>query len=207
MLNAACTFQDYWMGVNGTCDRFEVDYDSYWCQPNGRTGGATYCTRSPAAVTAMLPNMPYKGDTSGAVVTAWRGNGEWYTWQFHVDQYDPKTGNLTFGKGGFQGAEGSDAGGRWFIENVFEELDWCVKTNLLVSAANERHSLLWVLRPSSFPPCERCDWLALWPSCGHVWHASWGLHASSCCQVSAMPTVFDGLTACICDARLLSRTT
>ena len=40
-----------------------------------------------------------------------------------VDSYDHKTNEIKFGKGGFQGARGDKAGGDFFIENVFEELD------------------------------------------------------------------------------------
>ena len=42
---------------------------------------------------------------------------------FEVGNYDSATNNFTFGKGGFQGARGSNSGGDWFIENVMEELD------------------------------------------------------------------------------------
>ena len=31
-------FQNYLLGVNGTCTAYELDPTSYWCQPNGRTG-------------------------------------------------------------------------------------------------------------------------------------------------------------------------
>ena len=37
--------------------------------------------------------------------------------------YDAAANNFTFGRGGFQGARGEDAGGDFFVENVFEELD------------------------------------------------------------------------------------
>ena len=40
-------------------------------------------------------------------------------------QVDGQTDDTpTWNNGGFQGAEGSDGGGTWYIENVFEELDW-----------------------------------------------------------------------------------
>lgn len=40
---------------------------------------------------------------------------------FEVDKEE--NGTLTWIKGGYQGAEGSDSGGSWYIENVREELD------------------------------------------------------------------------------------
>lgn len=43
-------FRDFRLGYGGTCDVYEADPSSYWCQPNGRTGGKTYCVRSPRLV-------------------------------------------------------------------------------------------------------------------------------------------------------------
>ena len=43
---------------------------------------------------------------------------------FEVATYNSSTGNFTFGKGGNQGARGENHGGDFFIENVFEELDY-----------------------------------------------------------------------------------
>ena len=36
---------------------------------------------------------------------------------------DPSSGDIHFGTGGFQGAEGHGSGAEWFVENVMEELD------------------------------------------------------------------------------------
>jgi hypothetical protein len=43
---------------------------------------------------------------------------------FEVGHYDASTNNFTFGAGGHQGARGENTGGDWFVENVFEELDY-----------------------------------------------------------------------------------
>ncbi len=59
---------------------------------------------------------------SGAIINVWRPY-RWANWMFEVESYNASTGNFTFGKGGFQGARGDNAGGDFFIENVFEELD------------------------------------------------------------------------------------
>ena len=40
---------------------------------------------------------------------------------FEVKDYDRSTNNITFGRGGFQGARGNNEGGDFYIENVFEE--------------------------------------------------------------------------------------
>jgi len=43
---------------------------------------------------------------------------------FEVADYDASANNFTFGLGGFQGARGNNEGGDYFVENVFEELDY-----------------------------------------------------------------------------------
>lgn len=43
------------------------------------------------------------------------------SWMFEVKDYDASTNNITFGRGGFQGARGNNEGGDFFIENIFEE--------------------------------------------------------------------------------------
>ena len=43
---------------------------------------------------------------------------------FEIESYDKTTGNFSFGKGGYQGARGNNNGGDWFVENIFEELDY-----------------------------------------------------------------------------------
>jgi hypothetical protein len=43
---------------------------------------------------------------------------------FEVGDYDTTNGNFSFGKGGNQGARGSNSGGDFFVENVMEELDY-----------------------------------------------------------------------------------
>ena len=53
----------------------------------------------------------------------WRP-ARWANWMFEVAKYDATTGNFTFGKGGNQGARGSNSGGDFFVENVHEELDY-----------------------------------------------------------------------------------
>ena len=45
-------------------------------------------------------------------------------WMFEVSNYDKASGNFSFGKGGNQGARGSNSGGDFFVENVMEELDF-----------------------------------------------------------------------------------
>ena len=69
------------------------------------------------------PNMPYKSNLSGsAVVHGWR-TLRWFTRQHEVASYDSATGTFLFGRGGWQGAEGTTSDAEMFIEGVAEELD------------------------------------------------------------------------------------
>ena len=44
--------------------------------------------------------------------------------QFQDSQYNSTFQTLSWTKGGFQGARGSDAGAEWYVENIKEELDF-----------------------------------------------------------------------------------
>ncbi len=61
----------------------------------------------------ILPHLPYSGNISQAVFSAWRGDGEWFNWFWQLSAYNRVTNTFVFGPGGFQGGEGSDIGGRW----------------------------------------------------------------------------------------------
>ena len=117
-------FQHYMIGINGLCSVYDPPV-GYWCSEHPSGGGA-FAFRTPSGMTpkvGALPNSPYK-DVSQAILNIWRP-ARWANWMFEVDasKYDAVANNFTFGYGGFQGARGSDKGGDFFIENVFEELD------------------------------------------------------------------------------------
>merc|ERR1719198_1632747 len=48
----------------------------------------------------------------------------WANWMFDLKHYNRSTNNFTFGKGGNQGARGNNYGGDFFVQDVFEELDY-----------------------------------------------------------------------------------
>eukprot|EP00039_Didymoeca_costata_P030353 m.29160 g.29160 ORF g.29160 m.29160 type:complete len:811 (+) comp8070_c0_seq1:36-2468(+) len=116
----------YQGGVGGSCAHLDPPF-GYWCSMHpARTpsGGLTH--RSPAGVTYkdgdLLPHAPYK-NPEGAIVHSCRGGANcWFTWMWEVDA--DQDGSLTWTRGGFQGAEGADSGGVWYVENVMEELDY-----------------------------------------------------------------------------------
>lgn len=119
------SFQKYQLGIGGPCRGFTPPA-GYWCG-NGTAGGGGVTYRIPTGMTAdktILPNSPYKDPvTTPAVIQAWRP-AHWASWMFEVGKYDADTGLFTFSKGGFQGARGDNNGEHFYIENVFEELDF-----------------------------------------------------------------------------------
>ena len=116
-------FEHYTIGTHGLCDVYDPPV-SYWCSDHTAGGGA-FPFRTPSGMTpknsSVLPNAPY-ANTDDAVVFVWRP-GRWANWMMKIANYDSKTGNMTFGAGGNQGARGNNKGGDWFIENLIEELD------------------------------------------------------------------------------------
>lgn len=120
-------FQDFLLGSGGACDMYELDDSSYWCQPSGRTHAPTYCARTPSGLVFDPTDFAGVNLTfsrlDAARVVAWRGSGEWFTWAWSVAAYDQDSLNVTLGRGGFQGGEGSNSGGRWLLEGILELLD------------------------------------------------------------------------------------
>ena len=115
-------FQHYMIGIDGLCSVYDPPV-SYWCSEHPSGGGA-FAFRTPSGITpksGALPNGPYK-HPEDATFFVWRP-ARWANWMFNIDSYDAASGEYTFGHGGFQGARGSDSGGDWFVQNVFEELD------------------------------------------------------------------------------------
>jgi len=119
--------QDFLLGVNGSCVLYEIDNSSYWCQNYGRTPTLNGCFRYPSGVVIdpvefANVNLSFS-KLDAAHLVSWRGNGAWYTWTWNIKDYDVATGTFTFGRGGFQGGEGSDVGERWYLEGIPELLD------------------------------------------------------------------------------------
>ena len=116
-------FSHYMIGVNGLCYVYDPPV-SYWCSEYTSGGGAS-AFRTPSGVTphaGALPNSPY-ADASQALFFVWRP-ARWANWMFEIESHDATTGTYAFGKGGNQGARGNDAGGDFYIQDVFEELDY-----------------------------------------------------------------------------------
>jgi len=118
-------FHHYMIGVNGLCSVYDPPV-SYWCSEKPSGGGA-FAFRTPSGVTpntGYLPNLLKWEHPEDALWFVWRP-ARWANWMFETATAEKVSDsyNFTFGLGGNQGARGSNQGGDFFVENVFEELD------------------------------------------------------------------------------------
>jgi hypothetical protein len=115
----------YRIGSDGGCSYLTPPH-SYWCQPEGRVAGDTYYPGvRPSGINGIskhLPHSPYADGGKDMVLTYWRP-GHWFSIMYNMSGPIDSSGDVKFGAGGFQGAEGHSKGAEWFIENVIEELD------------------------------------------------------------------------------------
>ena len=114
-------FHHYMIGVDGLCSVYDPPV-SYWCSQNPSGGGA-FAFRTPSGITPAvnaIPNLNQWKNPKDARWFVWRP-ARWANWMF--DTFSVNGTNFTFGKGGNQGARGSNNGGDYFVENIFEELD------------------------------------------------------------------------------------
>lgn len=119
--------QFYTLGIGGGCAAYDPPA-GFWCSnATMRFGGFSAEPRWPSGMhigPGVLPNAPY-ADPTTATVHAWR-SGHWFTRMHTVAAFDAGSGNYTFGHGGFQGGEGTDADEEFYIENVAEEVAACL---------------------------------------------------------------------------------
>ena len=108
--------QEYRVGRGGPCSHL-TPAESYWCQPDGRVAATVYMVRTPSGIantTKQLPHSPYKGGGANATVFYWRP-GHWFTIMYELAGPITDAGDLHFGRGGYQGAEGHDTVAGTFV--------------------------------------------------------------------------------------------
>ena len=115
------------------CDVFEPNY-GYWCGNNVQGGGAAPYTYSGGLEfdNNILPNSKYynSNNLKNGMIHSFNG-GLWSTWMFEINNQmfsrnrnrNSNSSTIYFKKGGFQDARGGTNGGKFFIDNVFVELD------------------------------------------------------------------------------------
>jgi len=115
-------FHHYMIGVDGLCSVYDPPV-SYWCSEHPSGGGA-FAFRTPSGVqpnAGTLPNQAEWKNPETARWFVWRP-ARWANWMFDTKSVS-SDGTFTFGAGGNQGARGSNSGGDFFVQNIFEELD------------------------------------------------------------------------------------
>eukprot|EP01084_Bolivina_argentea_P213764 362959_1 len=116
-------FEYYDLGIGGTaCYNFEPKA-GFFCS-NLTTKGVYKIPKGMIYNKNDLKNAPY-WNPEGGIVQAWR-SAHWASWMFQIDanKYDANKQNISFLKGGFQDGRGASSGESYYIENVFEELDY-----------------------------------------------------------------------------------
>jgi hypothetical protein len=116
-------FSNYRGGINGTCAIYDPPF-SFWCQSQPFSAGCGGCFtwNIPAGLhAAPLAKRPHYEHADDMQMLAWR-KAHWANWAFEVASLDQKGGEVTFGRGGFQGARGGP-GSDWFVQNILAELD------------------------------------------------------------------------------------
>lgn len=119
-------FRDFGLGIGGSCAHFSPP-SSYWCASNAAGGGPHgYVFPSGVVINRTSHNRNWTTQAlKGARLHTFRP-GHWSTWQFEIDSagvVENGRTQLTFGRGGFQGARGAPTGDELFVENIYSELD------------------------------------------------------------------------------------
>ena len=151
------------LGVGGGCARYEPP--AGWACSNHTTvpypGFEPMWPKGMVVAGAGFAGMhvPYASNLSGsAVVHGWR-TSRWFSRAHEVSSYDASAGAFLFGRGGWQGAEGTTSDAEFFIEGVLEELDWPTEWHFDASAR-----LLWLWHNASSgtpPPSDGASVVAL----------------------------------------------
>eukprot|EP00400_MALV-I_sp_L67-5_P000846 gene846-847_t len=119
-------YQNHTVGIGGPCEIFDPPV-SYWCSSDIHGGAATSFVL-PSGFTfdaSLLPNFPYKESKNVPHFDIWHF-GKWGNWIFtaNVSENGNHTVDVDFIDGGFQEARGGTYAGDFFVENVYEELDF-----------------------------------------------------------------------------------
>ena len=116
-------FRAYQMGVGGPAAVFDPP-QSYWGS-DSPPGGGTFQVPSGLTLDDATLNrtLSWSDPMDGPAYVAAFHDGHWGSWMFEVADVNNVTGDVMFGRGGFQEARGSGGGAEWYISNVLEELD------------------------------------------------------------------------------------
>lgn len=148
-------FQQFTIGTGGPCSVFDPP-ESFWCSSDIAGGGASIY-QVPGGL--VYSNTTFSGrvwaNPIGGIVHAFHP-GHWENWMFEIDYYNATNSTIGWHYGGFQGARGATTGGEWFVENIFEELDF--PAEFFYDAPNQK--LYYFNNATGAPPSDNQSFVA-----------------------------------------------
>ena len=128
------TFPNYQLGVGGAASVFNPTRN-FW-------DGARVVPRGLTVKNGSLPHLNNWSHPSTGLVHAFHA-AFWGSWAFQIASSNSTQNTIMFGRGGFQEVRVWDAGGPFYLANIFEELDspneWFLDrdTRTIYSMSNE----------------------------------------------------------------------
>ena len=115
-------FPYFQLGIGGTASNF-VPPESFWAVYPPASGRYLYVIPSGMQYDSSVEfvNRTWRNPAKGLLHTFQLFH--WGNWIFKIDKRINENRTVTFSRGGFQEARGSERGAEWFVENIFEELD------------------------------------------------------------------------------------
>jgi hypothetical protein len=114
-------FSNYQMGLGGGASVFNPPR-SFWSMASPTEGNNYHVPTGVTVKNGTLPNIGNWSKPTTGFVHAFHA-AYWGSWVFEIASINATENTIMFGRGGFQEARGRDAGGAYYIANIFEELD------------------------------------------------------------------------------------
>ena len=114
-------FPYFQLGLGGTASNFDPPVSFWSLDPPVK--GIVYVVPSGMQYDSSVEfvNRTWRNPAKGLLHTF--QSEHWGNWIFEIDKRIDDNRTITFSRGGFQEARGSEKGSEWFVENIFEELD------------------------------------------------------------------------------------
>ena len=114
-------FEYYHLGLGGSASVFNPP-TSFWSTASSSPDGNYVVPRGLTVKNGSLPHIGNWSKPKSGFVYALH-SGYWGSWVFEIESINSAENTIMFGRGGFQEARGSGAGGAFYVANIFEELD------------------------------------------------------------------------------------
>ncbi|CAF4040917.1 unnamed protein product [Rotaria sp. Silwood1] len=114
-------FTNYQLGVGGGAAVFNPP-TNFWSTASPPAGDNYVVPRGLTVKNGAMPHIGNWSKPTTGFVHAFHA-GYWGSWVFEIASINSTENTIMFARGGFQEARGSDAGGAFYVANIFEELD------------------------------------------------------------------------------------